>query len=425
MSMRARLLRLGAGHGRVPRDARMLILANMAQTIATSGFSTYVGIWAIEGLHASAAALGVALLLRAGSGVLTGPVGGRWSDTHGRRPVIVGSWLAQAACIAAFAAVGRNVAIGLTLIVLFGPLGPPGRAAAAAYIADVTSPGERPVAYSSLRSAQALAQITGPAVAAVLAGGSRWPVMFGTLAGISFAAACGAALLPRRRDSDRPGRTAAPAVRTGSPWRDLPYVAFLIAATMITLTMAATDRFLPIAAVGTYHVPTRAWGLIALLNPALVVTLQTRLTRRTEAIPQSVRLAVAAALTALPFLLLLPFSGVGVVVIVVVMATFGEMLWLPLAQALASELAPPDRYGAYLGAFDGATSVAYAFGPTLALEVRAAAGSAAVWAMFAGLAAVGAVIAIRACRALEVRVRCAEADADPARTQADADPARN
>jgi MFS family permease len=419
-----------AARARVPRDARLVILAAMAQSIATSGFSTYVGIWAIEGLHASAAALGVALFLRAGSGVLTGPVGGRWSDARGRRPVIVGSWLAQAACIGAFAFVGRNVAIGLTLVVLFGPLGPPGRAAAAAYIADVTSPGERPVAYSALRSAQALAQITGPAAAALLAGGSTWPVMFGTLAAISLAAACGAALLPLRRDRTRPGGTAAAAARAGSPWRDFPYVALLTAVTVITLTMAATDRFLPIAAVSSYQVPTRAWGLIALLNPVLVVALQTRLTRRTESVPPAARLAVAAALTGLPFLLLLPFSGVGVVVIVVVIATFGEMLWLPLAQALASDLAPRDRYGAYLGAFDGATSAAYALGPTLALEVRAAAGSAAVWTLFAGLAATGAVIAIRAYQALAARVRRAEADADAARTadadaEADADAARN
>jgi hypothetical protein len=69
--------------------------------------------------------------------------------------------------------------------------------------------------------------------------------------------------------------------------------------------------------------------------------------------------------------------------------------------------------------------MAYAFGPTLALEVRAAAGSAATWVMFAGLAAVGAVIAIRAYKALAARVRRAEADAGPVRTRAEADPARN
>jgi len=402
------LSRLLAGQG-VPRAARVVILASMSQTIATSGFSTYVAIWALEGLRASAAAIGVALFLRAGSGVLTGPLGGRLSDKRGRRPVIVASWLAQAACIGSFALVGHNVAIGLALIVLFGPLGPPGRAAAAAYIADVTSPGERPIAYSKLRSTQAVGQITGPAVAALLAGGQTWPIMFETLAAISLVAACGAVLLPRRRASAPKAATAKRSARPGSPWRDLPYTAFLTAVAAITLTMAATDRFLPIAAVSAYHVPTHAWGLIAVLNPALVVTIQTRLTRRTESVRPSARLAAAAAFTGLPFLLLLPFSGVWVVVTVMVAATFGEMLWLPLAQTLAAQLAPPEQYGTYLGAFDGATSLAFALGPMLALEVSAAAGDATVWVIFAALAAVGTVIAIRAHRALAARVERAEA----------------
>lgn len=393
----------------VPRDARVVIVAVMSQTIATSGFSTYVAIWALVSLKASAAAIGVALFLRAGSGVLTGPLGGRLSDTHGRRPVIVGSWLAQAGCIGSFALVGHNVALGLTLIVLFGPLGPPGRAAAAAYIADVTTTSERPVAYSTLRSTQAVGQITGPGVAALLAGGSSWPLMFATLGAISLAAACGTVLLPHRRDIAPKAATAKGSARSGSPWRDLPYTAFLTAVAAITLTMAATDRFLPLAAVSSYHVPTRAWGLIALLNPVLVVTIQTRLTRRTESVRPGARLVAAAAFTGLPFLLLIPFSGVGIVVIVMVAATFGEMLWLPLAQALSAQLAPPEQYGMYLGAFDGATSLAFALGPMLALEVSAAVGDATVWIIFAGLAAVGTVIAIRALRTLTARAEPAEA----------------
>jgi MFS family permease len=395
----------------------VVILTSLAQTVATSGFSTYVAIWALEGLKAPAAAIGVALFLRAFSGAITGPLGGRLSDTHGRRPVIAASWLAQAACIGSFALVGHNVVVGLVLIVLFGPLGPPGRAAAAAYIADVTSPAERTGVYSTLRSTQAVGQITGPAVAALLAGGPSWPIMFETLAAISLVAAVGTALLPRQDITPR-AADAKRSARPASPWRDLPYTAFLTAVAAITLTMAATDRFLPLAAVSAYHVPTKAWGLIALLNPALVVTVQTRLTRRTESVRPTSRLAAAAALTGLPFLLLLPFRGLAVVALVMVAATFGEMLWLPLAQALAAQVAPEEQHGAYLGAFDGATSLAFALGPMLAIEVSAAAGDAAVWIIFAALAAVGMVIALRAYPALASRVRSgqyAEATAEPER----------
>jgi MFS family permease len=46
-----------------------------------------------------------------------------------------------------------------------------------------------------------------------------------------------------------------------------------------------------------------------------------------------------------------------------VLSTFGEIAWIPTAQALAADLAPPAQRGAYLGAFDGSVSLAYAVGP--------------------------------------------------------------
>ncbi|NUR28604.1 MAG: hypothetical protein HOV83_22660, partial [Catenulispora sp.] len=73
-----------------------MITATAVQGLATSGFSSYVAIWAIQRLHASAAAVGVALFLRAASGIGSGYLGGRFSDRHGRRPVIQASWLGQA-----------------------------------------------------------------------------------------------------------------------------------------------------------------------------------------------------------------------------------------------------------------------------------------------------------------------------------------
>jgi MFS family permease len=393
----------------LPLGVRALIVVSALQSLATAGFSTYVGIWAIQSLHAGAAALGVALFLRAGSGVLTGYAGGRISDDRGRRPVIIASWGAQAVCIGAFAFVHGDLAVGLALIVAFGPLGPPGRAAAAAYIADATESGQRPVAFASQRSAQALAQIVGPAVAALLVGDSRWSLMFGVLGGFSlFAVVVAAFLLPRQARRVDAAPQSAESQHSGSLWRDHPYLAFLAAATAITLAMAATDRFLPIAAVASYGVPTQTWGLVAVLNPALVILLQRRLTRRSEIVSVPARIAGAGALTGLPFLLLLPFGGTPVVVAIVLLSTLGEMVWMPLSQALAADLAPPHRVGAYLGAFDGAVSLAYALGPMLALELSAVVRIGVVWIVFAAIAVFGAAAGLAAYRSLRSRSPDAE-----------------
>lgn len=390
----------------LPAPVRMLIVGSTLQTLSTAGFSTYVGIWAIQQLHASVSALGVALFLRAFSGVLTGYLGGRLSDSRGRRPVLIASWLSQAVCIAGFVAVNDRVTLGLTLIVLFGPLGPPGRAAAAAYIADATLAEQRTTAYAAQRSAQALAQILGPACAALLIGGARWGLMFGVLAAASAVAVVVAAVLvpTSAAHHDKQEDDTTQHHGQSSVWRDRPYLLMLAAATGITLTMAATDRFLPIAATSAYEVPAHLWGWLAALNPILVIALQTHLTRRLNHVSPSARIMAAGLLTGLPFLLLLPGRGVGVVATVVVLSTFAEIVWLPLAQALAADLAPPAMLGAYLGAFDGAVSLAFALGPTLALELSAAAGNATVWIVFAVLALLAAVGALAARRRLVDRL---------------------
>jgi MFS family permease len=386
-----RRLWVAFGGPEVPPAIRPLILSAALQSLATSGFSTYVGIWAIEELHAGSAALGVALFLRAFSGVATGYLGGRLSDRIGRRPVILASWAAQTVCILSFAFVGRAELIGLVLIVAFGPLGPPGSAATAAYVADAVEPTRRETAFAALRTARSVSVVLGPPLAALLVIGGHWPILFIGLASCSaVAVAVASRLIPRAVTP----RLAAPAASgtSANPLRDLPYVLLLTACTLITLSLAATDRFLPIAAVTQYHLSASAWGPIVILNPLLIVLLQLPVSRLTQPLSRVVRLIAAAALTALPFLLFLFDTSVVTIVAVVVLSTFGEMLWLPTSQALAADAAPDADRGAYLGAFDGATSVSFAVGPMVALEINGAAGAVPVWWTFAAIGVAGAVV---------------------------------
>ncbi|NUP48944.1 MAG: MFS transporter [Catenulispora sp.] len=376
----------------VPAGIRPLITASALQGLATSGFSSYVAIWAVQRLHAAPGAVGVALFLRAGAGIGSGYLGGRFSDRRGRRPVILASWLAQALCIAAFTLAGRHVLLGLALIVAFGPLGPPGSAASSALIADAVPAAERGSAFAAMRVLRSMSVILGPPGAALLVAVGGWPTMFGGLAACSFAAVVVARVLihdPPRRDGVADGHQEA----DRGLWRDGMFLLFLSSVTLITLTMAATDRFLPVAAVSSYHLPVSAWGALIALNPVLIVLFQARVTRLGDRLPRRLLVAVAAALTGGPFLLFLLDTSAAMIAAVVVLSTFGEIVWTPTAQALAAELAPPARRGAYLGAFDGSVSLAYAVGPMAALEIHGAVGDAPVWWSGAAAAAVGAVLA--------------------------------
>lgn len=388
-----RVLRL-FGLPDVPADIRPLIAATAVQGLATSGFSAYVTIWAIQRLHAAAGAVGIALFIRAASGIGSGYLGGRLSDRRGRRPVIIASWLAQAVCIAAFTLAGDHVLVGLALMVAFGPLGPPGSAASSALIADAVPPGERKSAFASMRVLRSMSVILGPPGAALLVAAGGWPAMFGGLAAFSLAAVLIARVLihdPPRRDHDHAAADKRAADR--GLWRDGTFLLFLSSITLITLTLAATDRFLPVAAVSSYHLPVSAWGALVALNPVLIVLFQARATRLGDRLPRQALVIVAATLTGGPFLLFLLDTSAAMIAAVVVLSTFGEIAWTPTAQALAADLAPAPQRGAYLGAFDGSVSLAYAVGPLAALEIHANASDAVVWWSGAGVAAAGAVLA--------------------------------
>ena len=395
-----RVLRL-FGLPDVPADIRPLILATAVQGLATSGFSAYVTIWAIQRLHAAAGAVGVALFIRAASGIGSGYLGGRLSDRRGRRPVILASWLAQAMCIAAFTLAGDHVLLGLALLVAFGPLGPPGAAASAALIADAVPAGERKAAFASMRVLRSMSTILGPPGAALLVAVGGWPAMFGGLAACSLGAVVAARLLihdPPRRDVAAVGKQ----TTDRALWRDGTFLLFLSSVTLITLTLAATDRFLPVAAVSSYHLPVSAWGALIALNPVLIVLFQARATRYGDTLPPRVLVTVAATLTGGPFLLFLTNTSAEMIAAVVVLSTFGEIAWTPTAQSLAADLAPEAQRGAYLGAFDGSVSLAYAVGPMAALEIHATAGDSPVWWSGAGAAAVGAALAVTALRRTSV-----------------------
>jgi dipeptide/tripeptide permease len=129
----------------------------------------------------------------------------------------------------------------------------------------------------------------------------------------------------------------------------------------------------------------------------MVTLFQLRITARTAHFPASAKLSTAILLMGLPFLALTQTGAIPVVAAVIFVFVIGEMLWIPTSQAVVARIAPADIRGAYIGAFGSTFAIGFALTPFIGLQVRGAAGDAAMWILFASLAAVGAVVGFVAC----------------------------
>jgi predicted MFS family arabinose efflux permease len=388
-------------------ELRPLLFVAFSGTFAGTAAFPFLGIWALEHLGASEVQLSVGLLLGAVTAIGSGWLGGHLSDHVGRRRVMLAAWTATAVVPLGLIAVRHHVIVGLAVMASFGVCGSMFNAAEYAMVGDLLPPERRETGYASVRVAQNLGVCFGPALGGLLLLGNDWTRLFlGVFAFSVVAVAFAVRLLPRR------GRYApeGPPARNSFPivFRDRPFLFFVGAMVLASMTYVAFDTLLPISLATSHGISPATWGFLVIINAALVTFGQLRLTRATARVSASVKLAIAMPLMGLPFLFLSVVDSVGAVAAMMVVFVVGEMLWVPTSQAVVAAFAPADIRGAYMGVFGSTSSVAFALTPFAGLQLRHAYGDEAMWAGLACIslvAAVGGALAARNARRSVVPVR--------------------
>jgi MFS family permease len=182
---------------------------------------------------------------------------------------------------------------------------------------------------------------------------------------------------PRRPPSAAGGVGPAPA--GPSPWRDRPFIALVVLVTLLAISFFQLWSTYPLAMRHAYRLPENQIGFLFAINTLLIVAFEMVLINTVRAF-SPLRVAAVGALLLSLGLGILPlgstfaFAAFGAVV-----WTLGEMLSLPLIEAVVANRAGAGQSGRYMGLFTTSFSLAFVLSPLVGTGVYERFGSDALW----------------------------------------------
>ncbi|WP_298328084.1 MFS transporter [uncultured Dokdonia sp.] len=171
------------------------------------------------------------------------------------------------------------------------------------------------------------------------------------------------------------------------PLLDTPYVLFLVALALFGIVFVQYFSTVPLYYKDEYKLGEDAIGLILALNGILIVVFEMPLIawmeKKNLSNVQSTILGLL--MTGASFLLLLWEAWVGIIVIGMIIATFGEMISFPFSNKFALDRSKLGRQGAYMGVYSMSFSVAHIFGHNSGMQITEAFGFQTTWIFLIGL----------------------------------------
>jgi MFS family permease len=373
--------------GRIEDELRPFLLMLLLALAAQYAFLAYFPIWAVTRLGVSSSLVGIGLSAGGVLAALAGPLGGRVSDRVGRPRVVAAGLLATT--LAPLALVGPTPApaIGLAAFGLFAVGTAVRWTAQQALVADLVVSGGRERVFGILRIAYQVGAVAGPILGSALVL-VDFRLVFAAAAALSLGAL---ALIPRLPA----GRSSETAERSTTAWsvlRTPAVVVALVASLLAWCVYQAFELLLPISLVRSHGYSPAAWGLLFVINPALIAVLQVRVTGWTTSVPRELKLGVGSLLMGTSFLLVVAGASPLLLVVTIAGFTVGEMLYGPSNQALMTDLAPEDQRGLAMGALSSTSSLSVVLTPGIGLGLSSAYGDSAMWMVIAAVAATVAAL---------------------------------
>ena len=321
-------------------------------------------------------------------------IGGALADKIGRKGIIIFGLISSAVTGILMGLATDIFAFYVLALVseIFSDIGHP---AQQAMVADLLEGEQRAEGFSVLRVVANLAITFGPAIGGVLAGVSYLLLFIIDAFSSSITALIVFWAIPETKPDAINGAQTASIMKTLAGYRkvvkDKLFMAFIFAIIIIISVYTQMYSTLPVFLNRVHDVSAQGFGYMMSMNAAMVVLFQFWIIKRIKKYPPMLLMMIASIFYGIGYILY-GFSSATIMFFVgMAIITIGEMIQIPVAQALTAHFAPENMRGRYMAAYSLGWAIPNSVAPFLAGLVMDNYNPYWVW-FIAGILAIVAII---------------------------------
>jgi len=329
------------------------------------------------------------------SSLIGSMIGGALADKFGRKSVIIFG-LISSAVTGILMGLVQDISSFYLLALIAGVFSDIGHPASQAMVADLLEVEQRPEGYGLLRVIANLSMTIGPAIGGALAGVSYLLLFVIDAVASSITALIFLFAIPETKPEEAESHQSQSIMKTLVGYKevlkDKVFIAFVFATMIILFVYTQMYSTLSVFLNSVHGVSARGFGYMMSMNAAMVVFFQFWVTKRVKNQQPLIMMVLASAIYGIGFVLFGFVQSTASFFLGMAIITIGEMVHIPVAQALAAFFAPEDMRGRYMAAYSLGWAIPNTFAPLLAGLVMDNYNPYSVWYV-AGLLSILAVIA--------------------------------
>jgi MFS family permease len=352
-----------------PRSFWMMIMVNFVDRLGGSLLFPFFALYVTKKFDVGMTEVGGLFAIFSLSSFIGAFPGGALTDRFGRKGIIIFSLISTSLSTLLMGFV-NEFQLFLTVAFVSGIFTDVGGPAYEAVFMDILPQEKRASGFGIRRVAFNLAIVIGPIIGGFIAARSYLALFIIDAIVSGIVALMVFLLIPETKPVSEEGKAQESTAQSFAGYlrvlRDGKFLAFTLVCMLTWLVYMNMNTTLGVFLRDQHGVPESGYGSIISINAAMVVLFQFSITRRTEKNPPMLMMALGAFFIASGLFLYGFVSTYLWFAVAIAILTVGEMVTIPIANAVVASFAPEEMRGRYNFIYGNSWGISFAVGPYLA-----------------------------------------------------------